>query len=183
MLIIYLAALESFEERGKMASLYNNHKRRLMYTALSITHNREMAEDAVENTFLAAIKQKDKVFKMDDEDFLRWSIIVIKHKCIDLLRKETHYSETPIEDMQLISDEQSPDDFIVQQNTYELMRKYINDLDDLSKLALEMKYISDLTMKEIGAELGISPTQVNNKIARAKAKVRKSLESEMQNNG
>lgn len=66
MLMIYLAALDSDEERVKMADLYNNHNKRLMSVALTKTHNQDMAEDAVHSTFLAVIKHKQKVLAMDE---------------------------------------------------------------------------------------------------------------------
>ena len=90
MLIFYFTTLGTTEERKTLTYLYEKYKGKLFYTALKFTNNQAMAEDAVHNTFISVIHHKEKIISMDEIDFLKWSVIVVKAKCIDLIRKEKH---------------------------------------------------------------------------------------------
>jgi RNA polymerase sigma-70 factor (ECF subfamily) len=168
-----------------MTELYDTYKNRLLKTALSITKNHDMAEDAVQNTFWAAIKHKEKVFAMDEIEFLKWSVTVIKGKCIDLMRREKHYSETSTEDLAdiLPSDDDPVDVQVVTRDMYDRLMRHVAELDNINRQILQMKYILHFSIKEIADELGFTPTQINSRIARARAKVRKQIESEIDKHG
>ena len=142
-----------------------------------------MAEDAVHNTFISAMRHKEKILSMDEIDFLKWSVIVVKGKCIDLMRKEKHYSDSPIEDFNdiLPASETPVDEHVAQQDMYGRMKSHIAGLDSISRQILEMKYILQMSMKEIGDELGFTTAQVNSRIARARVKVRARMGNEVIN--
>ena len=154
--ISVLCTLSTTEERAKLANLYKKFERRLLFSALKIVHNQAMAEDAVHNTFVSAIQHKFKVLSMDDVDFLKWSVIVIKGKCIDLMRKEKHYAAIPIDDYdEILPSSATPvDELVAQQDLYGRLKVNIASLDDVSKQILEMKYILQMSMKETAMHLG-----------------------------
>lgn len=183
MLLFYLAVLSTPEERQKLSFFYEKFKRRLISTALSFTHNQAMAEDAVHNTFISAINHRDKLSSMTEKDFLKWSVIVVKRKCIDILRKDKRYSSTPIEDMgEFMSADTIPvDEYVIQQDTYKRLKGHIAELDDTSRQILVMKYDLQMSMNEIADVLGFTTTQVNSRIARARAKVRTKMGNEALN--
>jgi len=179
--LIYLSVVNTHEERHKLTLFYEKFKRRLTFTALNITHNQAMAEDAVHNTFISAMQHKEKILSMDDIDFLKWSVIVVKSKCRDLLRKEKNYADKPLNDFQdiLPNDSMPVDEYVSQQEVYKRLKGCIASLDEVNRQILEMKYILQMSMKEIGDELGFTPTQVNSRIARARAKVKNLMGNEV----
>lgn len=181
MLAIYMSALNTDEERKKLSYLYEKFKKRLFHTALKITRNQTMAEDAVHNTFASAINHKEKFLSMDEIDFYRWSVVIVKGKCIDLLRKEKHYLDTPIDnyDEILPSDSIPVDEHVARQDMYGRLKSHMAKLDDASRQILEMKYVLQMSMKEIGDELGFTPTQVNSRIARVRAKMKTLMGNEV----
>lgn len=139
-----------------------------------------MAEDTVHNAFLSTIKHKDKLLSLSDRDFRIRAIIIVKNKCIDLLRKEKAIADMPLDEIaySLDSGDQAIDDQIIIHEEYDAIRMYINLLDEVSRQVLEMKYILDMSYKEIGAEMSLTPKHVETRIMRAKAKVRKLIEQE-----
>jgi RNA polymerase sigma-70 factor (ECF subfamily) len=172
MLVICLAALDTEDEKLKMADIYERHKSVMLSYALSITKNRELAEDAVHDAFLAVIKHKEKYFALSCRD-LRISIVIItKHKCIDLLRQRNRFADEPPDDTDSVSNDDLIEEKLILKEEYETIKRHVASLDEMSRLVLEMKYLLGMSYKEIGERLGISPKHVDTRIMRAKAKVR-----------
>jgi RNA polymerase sigma-70 factor (ECF subfamily) len=171
--------LDTEEERTNLEGIYEEYKVDMLKYALYITKNREMAEDAVHNAFLSIIKHKNRLFLLSRKELRTQVVIFTKNKCIDLMRKQGYYSDEPIEDMEnMIETDINPvEKRVVLIDEYRTVRKHIASLDEPSKLVLEMKYILGMTLKEIGEEMGLTAKHIDTKIMRAKAKVRKLMET------
>lgn len=180
MLIIYLAALDSDEEKIKMTDIYEQYKTVMLRYAKAILQNTELAEDAVHNAFLAIIKHKDKFFTLSHKELRTQVVIITKNKCIDLLRKNSAFTTDSIEDMDdvLVANDDPIEEHLIQSEKYESIKKHVASLDETSRLVLEMKYILGMTYREIGEELNITAKHVDTRIMRAKEKVRKLIMKE-----
>lgn len=175
MLPILLMALESASERRKITEIYEQCKDKLFFVALGVTKNNQMAEDAVHNTFEKIIRNKEKVFALSTDEFLRIYITAVKNEAIDLMRRERKlYSKKTLDDLEdeLNSGELPPDLQAVQNADYEAMKRHIRGLDEELKSILIMKYDLGQSYREIGEELGLTPKVVDNKLTSAKKKVR-----------
>ena len=175
MLAFYIASLDTEAERIKIAEIYDEHKPVMLRYALVISKNKEIAEDAVHNAFLAVIKHKESYFQLDSMDLRNKLIIITKNKCVDIMRQRNKYVDEPVDEMDdvLVSKELPVEDKIIQSDEYDTIKRYVASLDEASRVVLEMKYLLDMTYKEIGVELGISPKHVDTRIMRAKEKVRR----------
>lgn len=184
MLTVYLSMLETEQERKKMEDLYEEHKYALFHYAIKITRNQSMAEDAVHNAFISIIKGKEKYLNLDCMDFRRSAVTIVRNKCIDLLRKQKPYSNKSMEELEIFleSDEIPVEEQVIFESEYELIRKHMNTIDEISKQVLVMKYLLNMSYKEIGEELGMTPEHVDTRIMRAKAKVRKLMEEDVKYN-
>jgi len=172
-------SLETEQERKKLTEIYNDHKHAFFNVALKITKNHQIAEDAIHNTFEQLIKKnKDEMFSLSHDDFRRRYIIIVKNKAIDLMRRENIYSDAPIEDFgeSLQSEEVPVDIQIINKEKYSVLKECIEALDDESKIVLQMKYVLNMSYKEISEAIKLTPAHINVKITRAKAKVRKMME-------
>lgn len=179
--IIYLSMLDNEQERKKMTDLYNEHRYVLLRYSLKIVGNQSMAEDAIHNAFISIIQKKEKYLNLDGMDFRRSAVIIVRNKCIDILRKQKPFVGKSIEELEIFlgSGEVPVDEQVIIESEYELIRKYINLIDEISKQVLLMKYILNMSYKEIGDELGITPKHVDTRIMRAKEKVRKLMEKDV----
>ena len=184
LLIIYLSTLDTEQERQKMTELYEEHKYALLHYAMTIVKNQDIAEDAVHNAFISIIQKKEKYLNLSCMDFRRSAVIIVRNKCIDILRKQKPYADKSIEELEIFfeSDEVPVDEQVIFESEYELIRKYMNSIDEISKQVLLMKYILNMSYEEIGEELGMAPKHVGTRIMRAKEKVRKLVEKEMKYN-
>jgi RNA polymerase sigma-70 factor (ECF subfamily) len=188
MMIAVFSMIENEQERRKLEDFYEENKHFLLHYAKKITKNQEMAEEAIQNAFVSIIERKEKYLELDCRDLLRSTVIIVKRKCIDIFRNNKQYSEKLVnklkEETKDIDDMYEPatDEKIIFISEYELIRKHMNQIDEVSRLVLEMKYIEEKTYKEIGEELGMTEKHVDTKIMRAKEKVRKLVEKELNYN-
>ncbi len=169
---------ENDQEKKRLEELYEELRFDCINVALRITKNPAMAEDAVQDAFLSVIKHKDKMLTLNYGDFRKRIIIIVKNKCIDIIRKNKHLSSVSLEDMEfeLKSEDLSVEIQVIRQEDFMFMLKCIAELDETSRLVLLMKYVQGLSYKEIGKALGITEKHVDTRIMRAKQKVRKLIE-------
>ena len=181
MLVFICSMLETEQERKKIAEFYEDYKSILMRHAMKITgNNQTMAEDAIHNAFKSIMENKKKYISKDEKDLFYSTLAIIKNKCIDLLRKEKPYSDTPIEEMEffLESGDMPVEDQAEIDIAYAVILKYIKQLNEINKRVLVLKYFKYKTYKEIAKELNMTPKNVETRIARAKEKVRKLIRKE-----
>ncbi len=183
MLAFYITMLETEQERKKIADIYEEHKHALLMYAMKITGNHTMAEDAVHSAFLSIIKEKEKYFYLDSRDLRFSSVIIVRNKCIDLLRKEKPYAGIPMDELEIFleSKEKPIEEQVIISSEYATIRKHMANIDEISRQVLIMKYVLSMSYKEIGEKLNMTPKHVDTRIQRAKEKVRKLLETEVFN--
>jgi RNA polymerase sigma-70 factor (ECF subfamily) len=176
--------LDTEQERQKMTDLYEEHKYALLHYAMKIMKNQGMAEDAVHNAFISVIEKKEKYLNLSCRDFRRSAVIIVRNKCIDILRKQKPFANISMEELEIFleSDEIPVEEQVIFESEYELIRKHMNTIDEISKQVLVMKYLLNMSYKEIGEELGMTPKHVDTRIMRAKAKVRKLMEEDVKYN-
>jgi RNA polymerase sigma-70 factor (ECF subfamily) len=94
---------------------------------------------------------------------------------LTLTRKQNAFADTPIDEMddRFVSEVEPMEESLIKLEEYETIKKHISTLDEKSRSVLEMKYLLDMSYKEIGEALGMTPKHVDTTIMRAKAKVRK----------
>ena len=180
MLAFYLSALESQQEKNRFRDIYEQQYKLMYYVAMGILKNHDQAEDAVQGTFFAMLKNKEKLFSIPCREIPNWCVSIVKGKCIDIVRQQKHFSDTPIDDMaEYLEDNASPVELqVITKMEYERMRHYLTQLDTLSQQILNMHYALKLSIKDIAAELNMKEKTVEMRIYRAKNKVREQLEAE-----
>ncbi len=86
-MLLFLNILDTEEEKDKFVRVYESYRYMMWYSANEILKDKDLAEDAVQEAFLALTRHLDKV----DEDntgrtkkFLR---TIVKINAIDIIRK------------------------------------------------------------------------------------------------
>ena len=78
MLFMYLSMLETEDERFAFEKLYEKARHTCLHVALAITKNQAMAEDAIHNAFLYAIKNKEKIFALPCGKLKSYIVLITK---------------------------------------------------------------------------------------------------------
>jgi RNA polymerase sigma-70 factor (ECF subfamily) len=174
-----MSMLENEEDRETFTKIYEQFRLPCYHVALKLTQNHEMAEDAVQNAFLAIIKHKDKIFDLPSEQQKSKVSIITKNKAIDLIRMEKIRNYTPIDE---VEDDASVDDFdfdvskIVEgQESYENLISCISSLPEKYKSVVEMRYVHDMSNQKIAKLLDITPKAVSMRLNRAKTMLQELL--------
>lgn len=87
MLVFYLAALDSDDDKNKFEYIYRKYYRSMLHTAAGIIKNPTLAEDAVHETFVQLLRGIDTL-RIDNERALKsYLYMVTRERSIDFLRK------------------------------------------------------------------------------------------------
>ena len=181
MLLIYLTTLETEEECQTMTEIYNKYKGLMFKKALKYTSNREQAEDIIHDVFINIIKNKEKIFNLTCMDLQRYIVIMVRNRCIDLLISGTQRIDGNIDDYENTIENNSSDacELIINEENYLSLRKALNEIDEVSKNILEMKYVLGYSYNEIAVKFGMTPKYVDIRLQRAKKRLRKALEGKI----
>jgi len=174
---IMLSAIEDARERLEIADIYEKYRYKALHIAMGITHNRQSAEDAVQDAFIDVIKYKDKVLSMDRNLLPSYIAITVKHKAVNIVRKRKYASFDEIE-YDVESPEPGVEEQIADMLSYERLTALVGELDEKYKTVFEMKYVLGFSIKEISETLGVVEGSVKTRIFRAKAKLRELLQKE-----
>ena len=137
---------------------------------------REDAEDATMDIFM---KLKDKLVQYDQSrSFTAWLYKVAANHCWDMLRRRKTRQDKETEDLESVPLEH-PDpnqlDRLIEQRTSEEVRRALDKLGARARMALVMRYYSDMSYDEIADALGVRRAFVGVVLLRARHELRQAL--------
>ena len=154
-----------------MEEVYKEYSKIIYKYLYSLTHDSDVAEDLMQDTFLSAIMAVNKMPR--STKILPWLYTIAKNKFIDYYRKKLKYKHISIEQIEEIAYFESYDN-VENDSLY----KAINELDENSKNLILLKIKADLTLKQIGELLGYDENWAKVTYHRAKQKLKGVLEDE-----
>jgi len=138
---------------------------------------REDAEDATMEIFM---KVRDKLVQYDPtRPFSAWLYKVAANHCWDLLRRRKirQDKETEeVDDLPLEHPDPNQLDRLIEERTGEEVRKALDKLGSRARMALVMRYYSDMSYDEIADALGVRRAFVGVVLLRARHELRHALE-------
>lgn len=140
---------------------------------LKITGDPDVTEDLTQETFVKLIRSIDTFSTGGSAAFATYIITIAKNCCIDHYRKHKEVFEDITETD--IGDGISIEEQIVNKLEYERVIEYINGLPPNQQQAIKLKYINQLTLKEIAEITGVPPKTVKSRIHEGTKKLRKLL--------
>lgn len=173
-MILFLAMLDNEDDKNKFVRLYEKYRYFLWYLANERLQDASLAEDAVQEAFLALTRHMDKIGDPDSTAARNFLATIVKSKAVDILRK---HREEPVED---IPEEASgkEDDVLEEcicRESYETLLRAVSELDEIYRIVFEYRYLHELSEKETADILGVTPKTVNVRIFRARKKLQKIL--------
>jgi len=144
---------------------------------IRLTKDEESAEDLTQETFIKIIRNIDKFDINGKAKFSTYLVTVSKNCYIDYLRKTQKYVMTnPLEESFQAEDHK----FNLEKNVIDKMDsldvlEVMKQLPDNQRIVIEMKYIEDLTLKEIGDALNLETKTVKSRIHNGITKLRSML--------
>jgi RNA polymerase sigma-70 factor (ECF subfamily) len=137
---------------------------------------REDAEDATMEIFM---KLREKLAQFDPgRSFSAWLYKVAANHCWDMLRrrKARHDKDTEnVEELPLEAPEPNQLERLIEERTSEEVRKALDKLGARARMALVMRYYSDMSYDEIADALGVRRPFVGVVLLRARHELRQAL--------
>src|SRR5256886_9773773 len=138
---------------------------------------REDAEDATMESFM---KIRDKLDQYDaTRPFSAWLYKVAANHCWDMLRRRKIRQDKETDDLETLPLEH-PDpnqlDQLIEKRTSEEVRKALDKLGARARMALVLRYYSDMSYDEIADSLGVRRAFVGVVLLRARHELRQALE-------
>lgn len=176
---IFLYMIDTKEDRVKFIQLYQNYKSFMWYIANGILNDRYLAEDAVQDAFIALTRHMDKIQSLESPSTKKFLMTVTKSKAIDILRKKNKHPAYSFEeqDEDIQGEVRDILDEYLSQTGYEELLRCISNLDEIYRVVFEYKYVHQLKEIEIADLLNITQKTVNVRIFRARKKLQQMIKT------
>lgn len=150
--------------------LYETHGKKLYNTAVLITHDRQMAEEAMQDAYMAAYRDLDRVLRHDNP--LAWLLAVVNNKATDLVRAASRQPR-PLDDATLqglIASAPNaggdPHDQAERRALHEQAQEWLADLNDDQRQVVVLVYYAGLTIREAAEVLHVPLGTVKSRLHR-----------------
>ena len=150
----------------KVYSVYKKYNKDFIAYAKSITGNKDVAFDLVQDAYVKALENENIFLNMNEYQIKGWFFTVIKNRNIDFIRKENKI---------VLFDNEMLEEWVESFEEEVLIKNLIETLPEKNKKILRLKYNMYLNSNEIGKILGISPSTVRSQLSASLKLLKKNL--------
>lgn len=168
MLSLYLAAIDTAEDKSKFEQLYDKYKDVMYWAAYGILGDVHQAEDAVSQSLFKVIDHLDQIDETDEKRTKAFLITITEHTAIDYYRKRDREKTVHMGDWEITS--QYTENF----EGNEII-SCINSLPASYAVVLRMRYSQGYSDDEIAQYLHITKENVRTRVKRGKRKLEEIL--------
>ena len=167
MLYLYLAMLETPEEKEKMTELYETYREYLLNIARKILGSEDDAEDVLHGAFLRIANNFTNIGEVSCRQTRNYLVIIVRGLAKNLLKKRGKQLDVPIEDLEW-ADFMSIDDLQLERIEYEALHQAIESLPVIHRDILYAVYFDGRSMKEIAKHIDLSEKTAQKRLERAR---------------
>lgn len=176
MLAFYLSLVDSLSDKEKVEIIYTKYYGLMMHIARGYTQ--DDAEDVVHDAMLRIIKNIDKVDISDKRKTKSFCITIVRNRAIDCLRKDDKDIVSYDDEIRTESSIGNSFNFAEINETYHILRKALESLNETYKTVCTLKYVNGLKEREIAEVLDLPPKTVSLRIFRGKQILREAIRKE-----
>ena len=170
MLALCMMLLESETDQQQFLFLYNNYHCLMQNIAqVYFPQDLHLAEDAVQESLLKIITHFDQVSSLTKKELPGYLAITVKNTSIQQLRKQKRL---------VLTNDFSPYDRPEKNSLFSHLVSIIRAMPETYRAALEMRFVLEMTHKEISKALGISETAAANRVSRGRKLLIEKLKEE-----
>ncbi|MCM1062206.1 MAG: sigma-70 family RNA polymerase sigma factor, partial [Eubacterium sp.] len=142
-------------------------------------HNRNDAEDAVQEAFCEIAHQPDKFFNVAPKNRVSYMVAVIRNIASDMFNKENNMPLEELDEEDSYDDNPfSFEDSLISKVSIEKLKKIIKSLPPLQRDVLTLRCLIGFSTAETAEKLNISQSAVKKRLHLAKEAVRKYVRKE-----
>ena len=167
------AVTEALSQR--IESLFREHVDAVYNVAYRVVWNRSDAEDVVQAAFIKAFTRLDQ---LEDSGRLRpWLLQISYREALSVLRRRRDVPTDPMDFPETARSTDSPEDAAVAADVAGLIGQALRSLDDNERLAVVLRDVEELPMREVAEVLEISLSAAKMRVHRGRQSLRQLLES------
>lgn len=167
MIALYLALIDDEKDKIKFREVYEAYRKQMWYAANDILHDRFLAEDAVHDAFLGIARNFSKIRSFEPKTIRAYVITSARNAALMIARKNKTDSTVDIESLYGIRDTKADED-INRIETLDFAVSVINRLPELYREVMYLRFVLELSDKEIALQLGRSQNTVCQQISRGR---------------
>lgn len=155
-----------------LRQLYRKYQKELYLYLYSLSKNREVAEDLLQETFLKALLALSE----NHTNMRAWLYMVARNLYFNYNKQEQ--KKVPVEDALEQVDETAEQAFayLLEKEQSRLLYRALQGLDETKREVLVLQYFGELSQREIAAVLHLTPENVRVLAYRGKRELKKYLE-------
>jgi RNA polymerase sigma-70 factor (ECF subfamily) len=170
-----LVALVARSDENALAELYDRHGRVAFGLALRVLRDRNLAEDAVQEAFLAVWRTAGS-FVPERAKASTWILMLVHRRAVDAVRREARRPTDPLEN----APEAMTDDSAAEDAWRSLERTRVREalaqLPDPQREAIELAFYAGFTQSELSERLGVPLGTIKSRVFTGLARLRDLLE-------
>jgi RNA polymerase sigma factor (sigma-70 family) len=148
-----IVALVARSDQEALAELYDRFGRVAYGLALRVLRDEKLAEDAVQEGFLAAWRNADR-FMPERAKASTWVLTLVHRRAVDLVRREDRRRAEPLPETVEPAPSDSAEDDAWLRFERERVQAALRKLPDQQREALELAYYGGFTQSELAERLG-----------------------------
>lgn len=177
-----MTEIKSAYDKSYLDNLYRTYYPMLLKLVNSIIRDQESAGDIVTNAMLSLFSLIPKLRAMEEQErvaYLRTTVRNAAYKHYNA-RKRKGVTEFPLDNdllFSLPSGDQAPDELVIQDEEFQIVREAIAALPERDRRVLHLKYAASMSAEEIAKLIGApSAAAVRERLSRARRRVLAQLE-------
>lgn len=171
-----LVALVARGEEDALAELYDRIGRIAYGLALRVLRDERLAEDAVQEGFLAAWRTA-VTFRPERAKASTWILTLVHRRAVDLVRREERRRAEPLEEGAGHADPEPPaDEAAWLRYERERVQAALRRLPDTQREAIELAYYGGFSQSELAERLGVPLGTIKSRMFAGLARLRELLD-------
>lgn len=160
-------------DRSAFARLIHVHERAGLAIAYATVGCPATAADVVQDAFLRAWQRLGEL--EEPARFAAWFSRIVRNLAVDALRRRPRV-EVTVEAEQLAAvASHGQDDRLEQEETRQRINAALAGLDEVTRMTVTLRYFQNLSSRQIGELVGLSPAAVDMRLSRARTQLRERL--------
>lgn len=179
-MITYLMLLETEAEREYFRIIYEENYLKMYHIALGYLKQATEAENIVHEAFLILAEKFQKYSHLTGREMTGFCVSIVKNKSIDVIRKRNRYSEEELESLELEQNDETrdPEHVLMDEETKHLIEKALAQVSEVFRETLVLKYVYEMSNKEISRIQGVPVKTVTMRIYRGKQQLKEIIHEE-----
>lgn len=156
-------------DNKKIEQIVHLYTPKLYNYILKFVHQREDAEDILQNSFLAFYKKMDKV---EEKKYSSYLYRICHNKALNFLDKHKETAVDPADFTNIVRDDSFNDENKRKELMSQIISYALSQLNPKMTMLIDMKFYRKMSYKDIIQETGFSQKAIESQLVRAKKKLR-----------